>query len=172
MATQPEFDILFLCTGNYYRSRFAEFFLRHLASMEGYEWKIESRGLRINPSNNGPISPFTVFECDRLNIPMGPVRNPIPVTESDFLKARHVVAVKEVEHRPLMAEAFPMFENQIEYWNIHDLDASSPRQALARLRVEVLRLYERMTPAQARRSWTSARPTADGPGSASFTSSF
>ena len=36
--------VLFLCSGNYYRSRFAEIFFNWLAPQQGLNWRAESRG--------------------------------------------------------------------------------------------------------------------------------
>jgi protein-tyrosine phosphatase len=36
--------VLFLCTGNYYRSRYAEELFNHLARAEGIGWRAFSRG--------------------------------------------------------------------------------------------------------------------------------
>jgi hypothetical protein len=36
--------ILFLCTGNYYRSRYAEELFNHLAKVKGHSWRAFSRG--------------------------------------------------------------------------------------------------------------------------------
>ena len=50
--------ILFLCTGNYYRSRFSEYFFNDLASKKGIKWQADSRGLNVNreSGNLGAIS--------------------------------------------------------------------------------------------------------------------
>ena len=54
--------ILFFCTGNYYRSRFAELLFNHLASQNKLEWIAISRGLALERGahNIGPISKDTV----------------------------------------------------------------------------------------------------------------
>ena len=39
--------LLFLCTGNYYRSRFAEILFNSVAGKMGLSWKASSRGLAI-----------------------------------------------------------------------------------------------------------------------------
>jgi len=51
--------ILFLCTGNYYRSRFAEILFNWHAEQRGLSWKAESRGLALCLFNFGPMSGFT-----------------------------------------------------------------------------------------------------------------
>ncbi|HEX3600375.1 MAG TPA: hypothetical protein VHU84_09555, partial [Lacipirellulaceae bacterium] len=53
-------QVLFLCTGNYYRSRFAEIYFNWLAQQRGLAWSAESRGLALDDCNNGPISRHTL----------------------------------------------------------------------------------------------------------------
>ena len=54
--------ILFLCTGNYYRSRYAEELFNYHAKNAGLDWRAFSRGLaeRGSPDNVGPMSPFAL----------------------------------------------------------------------------------------------------------------
>ncbi len=51
--------ILFLCTGNYYRSRFAEKLFNNLATQKNLDWEADSRGLAIERgvNNVGAMSP-------------------------------------------------------------------------------------------------------------------
>ena len=39
--------VLFLCSANFYRSRFAEHVFNWLAGQEGLQWKADSRGLAV-----------------------------------------------------------------------------------------------------------------------------
>jgi protein-tyrosine phosphatase len=52
--------VLFLCTGNYYRSRYAEELFNHLATAEGLAWHAFSCGAaeKGSPDNFGPMSLF------------------------------------------------------------------------------------------------------------------
>jgi protein-tyrosine phosphatase len=54
--------VLFLCTGNYYRSRFAEELFNLRAAHAGSDWFAQSRALAIERgiNNFGPISPFAL----------------------------------------------------------------------------------------------------------------
>ncbi len=49
---------LFVCTGNFYRSRFAEAVFNHEAGHAGLGWRAFSRGLRPH-LNEGDLSPHT-----------------------------------------------------------------------------------------------------------------
>src|SRR5581483_539337 len=46
-------QVLFVCTGNYYRSRFAEAFFNQKACEARLAWRAVSRGLRLVPSQHG-----------------------------------------------------------------------------------------------------------------------
>jgi protein-tyrosine phosphatase len=48
MNYQKKRTVLFLCTANYYRSRFAEFYFNSIAAAAGLPWQAESRGLSLN----------------------------------------------------------------------------------------------------------------------------
>ncbi len=125
---------LFVCTGNYYRSRFAEYYVRHRAQQLGMDWQIDSRGLGLTTSNVGPLSQFTIEECKRLEISYLPCRMPVALTENDLEWADQTIALKESEHRPLMQRLFPEWEARIEYWQVHDIDCAAPSEALPQLR--------------------------------------
>src|SRR4051812_49853681 len=47
MAKRSEKTVLFLCTGNYYRSRFAEALFNSVAVRMGLPWRASSRGLAL-----------------------------------------------------------------------------------------------------------------------------
>lgn len=137
--------VLFLCTGNYYRSRYAEILFRWLARESGLEWSAASRGLRLCPSNPGPMSRHTIAALQRRGIPLEPEwRLPLAATEGDFHAARHVVAVKEAEHRPLVERNFPAWLARVEFWHVDDLDCCEPDATIAHLEREVAGLLERL----------------------------
>ena len=48
-----------MCSGNYYRSRFAEIYFNWHAEHRGLPWRAESRGLALNDHNSGPLSRHT-----------------------------------------------------------------------------------------------------------------
>src|SRR5689334_9031143 len=95
--------ILFLCTGNYYRSRFAEIFFNWQAKQRGLAWTADSRGLALDGCNYGPISRYTLDRLRKTGVAHdADQRFPRPLSEADLASADLVVAVKEAEHRPLM----------------------------------------------------------------------
>jgi len=137
--------VLFLCTGNYYRSRFAEILFNHEAVATGHPWRAFSRGLALDNNNVGPISIHTQARLEEMQIPFDTyLRLPQDVSRNDFDAADHIVAVKQAEHRPLMRRRFEDVMNRVEYWGVHDLDCSGPKQALDHLEQEVRGLIQRL----------------------------
>src|SRR5438309_886198 len=67
--SSPMKTVLFLCTGNYYRSRYAEILFNWKAQECGVAWKADSRGLDPDPRNPGPMSRHTMTALKRLDIP-------------------------------------------------------------------------------------------------------
>jgi protein-tyrosine phosphatase len=137
--------VLFLCTGNYYRSRFAEIFFNWHAEQRRLRWKAESRGLALDSRNYGPMSPYTVARLQRHGISLDEYgRPPLDVTNGDFEAAHHVVAVKATEHRTLIERRFPERIPNVEFWEVHDIDCAGPDEAMPHLEREVLELIERL----------------------------
>lgn len=137
--------ILFLCTGNYYRSRFSEKIFNHLATQENLNWEADSSGLALERgvNNVGAISRYAVAALKQRGIEISPEeRFPKSPVAEDFQKFDLVIAVDESEHRPLMQERFPEFLDKIEYWLIHDIDKTSPEEALGELDKKVQNLIQ------------------------------
>jgi protein-tyrosine phosphatase len=127
-------QVLFLCTGNYYRSRYAEQLFNHLAMIEGLPWRAFSRGLAeySSPYNIGPMSRFALEALQQKAIvPEGATRYPRPCALADFDQAQLVIALKETEHRPLIARRFPGIADRVRYWHVDDIELAAPSVALA-----------------------------------------
>lgn len=116
--------ILFLCTGNYYRSRFAEILFNHLAQTAGVPHRADSAGLAPQcwERNPGPLSPHTLAALAERCISALPLRLPRDVKEPEFANFTHVIAMKETEHRPMMESRFPAWAYRIDYWAFDDVE--------------------------------------------------
>ena len=138
--------ILFLCSGNYYRSRFAEILFNWHAQQRGLQWRAESRGLALEPRNSGAISAYALSNLSARGICCDDyIRAPLLVTEADLTAADSIIAVKEAEHRPIVEARFSAWRGLVEYWRIDDIDCATPEEALPLLEREVLRLLERLS---------------------------
>lgn len=128
--------VLFLCTGNYYRSRYAEEVFNHLARLEGLDWLAFSRGVaeRLSPENVGPISRHTLEALQAKGIaPEGAARNPALCTVDDFAEAELVIALKDAEHRPMIEHRFAGVAHRVEYWDVDDIEYLDPATALCKI---------------------------------------
>jgi predicted translation initiation factor SUI1 len=135
--------VLFLCTGNYYRSRFAEVLFNHLAAKMGAPWEASSRALALERGsrNIGPMAGTALAALKTLGVaaPEACARLPQQACADDFTHAHLVVALKQIEHLPLLQERFPPWAEKVEYWHIDDAP-----EALALLEREVMDLLARL----------------------------
>jgi len=135
-------QLLFLCTGNYYRSRFAELWFNHRAEREELDWRATSGGLGLVPErNSGCISQFTRTRLAERGVRLEePVRFPVASTVEDLRRAERIIAMKRAEHEPLLRLRFPDDHLRVEYWQIDDVDCELPDCALEKLEQQVERL--------------------------------
>jgi protein-tyrosine-phosphatase len=138
--------VLFLCTGNYFRSRLAERLFNHLARGAGLPWVATSRALAPHPEqrNPGPISAHTLEALRRRGISDDVDRGPLEASEGDLRRGDLVIALNEPEHRPLVAARFPRWEERVEYWRCVDIDVAGPEIAVAGVATEVELLARRL----------------------------
>lgn len=139
--------LLFLCTGNYYRSRFAEILFNTLAQRSGLPWQADSRGLAIERGiyNVGAISIHALQGLAARDIQVEPdLRLPLQVTASDFQAADRIIALCEIEHRPLMLERYPQWASLVRYWHVDDVHFTAPPEALEAIAQQVRALIEQL----------------------------
>ncbi|BAL78203.1 low molecular weight phosphatase family protein [Bradyrhizobium cosmicum] len=139
--------VLFLCTGNYYRSRYAEEVFNHRAGLEGLDWLSFSRAVAesLSPENVGPISRYALEALQAKGIaPAGAARHPVLCTFDDFAGAELVIALKDAEHRPMVERRFAGVAHRVQYWDVDDIEYLDPPTALARIDEQVGLLIGRL----------------------------
>ncbi|SDU14652.1 protein tyrosine phosphatase [Verrucomicrobium sp. GAS474] len=137
-----EKHILFICTGNYYRSRFSEAVFNFLASRKNLPWRAFSRGLMIHLVS-GPLSSHTVKALTVRGIsPLFTAPDRQALTRADLERAALVIALKRDEHLAMMTEQFPDWADKITYWDIHDLDFATPEEALPLIERKIFALID------------------------------
>jgi protein-tyrosine phosphatase len=138
MIKEPE-KILFVCTGNYYRSRFAEILFNYLVNDKRKAIAF-SRGFEVFMSRNeGPISVYASKYLTGLDITFQEAF-PVQITEIDFLIAHRIILMDRTEHEPMMKKYFPDWNERGEYWDFQDIQFQSPEYVLPNLEETVRNL--------------------------------
>jgi protein-tyrosine phosphatase len=137
--------ILFICTGNYYRSRFAEAIFNHHAELQQISWSAFSRGLAVHLAE-GYLSPLTLQALDERQIEVrhtGADREQLSIT--DLLHSDRCIALDRTEHLAMMREQFPDWADKIEYWDVLDLLFESHLRALPEIEQRTLQLLKEVS---------------------------
>ena len=129
-------QVLFICTGNYYRSRYAEIIFNHTAAEFGLGWTSFSRGFQES-NREAPISPNALNRLDHRNIFISQIRYPIKLSASDLALAHRIILMDETEHKPMLESEFAEWSDYVDYWNIQDVEFELPVTALDRLERKV-----------------------------------
>jgi protein-tyrosine phosphatase len=141
--------VLFLCTGNYYRSRFAEHVFNERADELGIPWRAESRALALERGidNVGPMSPLALAKLRQMGIQPS-LRMPQGAVPDDFKRATRVVALNASEHRPLLEERYTDWTAKnsvhVEFWTIDDIGLLEATVALPLIVDHVEALCQRL----------------------------
>ncbi|NEQ49164.1 MAG: low molecular weight phosphatase family protein [Leptolyngbya sp. SIO3F4] len=138
-------DVLFICTGNYYRSRFAEIYFNHLADTNGLSLRAFSKGLEAHMHRNvGAISPYALEYLELLGIDPGNHRMPQTLDEAHLEQARLSIAMDRTEHEPMVRKYQPTWIAQVEFWEFPDIQFESPDKILPAIRERVDALADKL----------------------------
>jgi protein-tyrosine phosphatase len=143
--THPK--ILFLCTGNFYRSRMAEEMFNHFAVTRGLNARAFSRGLAASFENNGNVGSFSEFALQVLTryqiTPHRAAEFPQRVTVDELRESDVVIGLYQRDHGPMIVKQFPELAAKVIYWSVPDLDEMSADEAGELVYREVLGLVEK-----------------------------
>ena len=141
--------VLFICTGNYYRSRFAELLFNAAARERGLAWRATSRGTDVSGAGRWNVGPISALARQALEargmVVDADLRPPIQLTAHDLDSAHLVVAIDETEHRPHLERDFPAAAASVEYWGVADLAVTPASDALPTLEHQVTALLDRLS---------------------------
>jgi protein-tyrosine phosphatase len=136
--------VLFICTGNFYRSRFAEAVFNFHADKRKLAWQAYSRGLAIHWAD-GFLSPFTAAALSERQIPISYTGlGRIQLTEKDLESANVRIALDRAEHLQMMEQQFPGWTQRVQYWEVPDMPAALPEVALPSIESQILHLLDHL----------------------------
>ncbi len=126
------YKTLFVCTGNFYRSRLAELLFNHYAQEQGLDWTADSRGLLDRPGPRGISSSVVKYlEGRELGHLVEKPRSPKPIKLDHFEQHGVIVGMCRKEHASMMLTRFGQIPRLLEekgilrYWNVDDLPSAS-----------------------------------------------
>ncbi|WP_096086644.1 low molecular weight phosphatase family protein [Agaribacterium haliotis] len=130
--------LLFLCTGNYYRSRFSEEYFNHHCRQNNLPWLADSMGIQRDFTGNGNVGPIaeqTLAKLTEVGIePVGHERMPKHVQAEHFDEFDRVIAVSLDEHKAMLADIWPEDVYQkVEFFEVEDLHIYHHEVAFPRL---------------------------------------
>ncbi len=137
--------VLFICTGNFYRSRFAEAVFNHHAELRKLPWAAFSRGLAIHLAE-GHLSTFTTEALGTRQIELRHTNaGRIRLSEDDLLNSDYRIAMDHSEHFAMMRSQFPTWADQIDYWDVSDIPFRASEDALPEIELKVMQLLEEVS---------------------------
>ncbi|MBX0329606.1 low molecular weight phosphatase family protein [Oscillochloris sp. ZM17-4] len=142
---QIDRTVLFVCTGNYYRSRYAELLFNALAP-SGLGWRADSRGFAPGPWNIGAIAPLVLERLAASGIAVPRVqRAPLRLARADMEAADLLIALDEAEHRPYVEGLGPPWSSRFRLWVVPDLHEWPAERALPTIDQEVRALLDELS---------------------------
>ncbi len=128
MTSAKKKRVLFICSGNYYRSRLAEILFNHEAEIAGLPWVAESRGMFKADGLKG-MSPYALsFLKDmKIELPAETPRNPVGIEVEDLIEANLCIGMCREEHQPMVEQKFMALAKKLHqaqrlrYWTIYDI---------------------------------------------------
>ena len=142
MNSENMHQVLFICTANYYRSRFAEAVFNHYARNRRMDWIAISRGLATYlVSEDISSSTVEALQHRRISLQLT-APTALQLTEVHLESADVIIALEEVEHHPIMEELFPNWADKITYWDVPDKGIVDPAVALPVVEEYVVELIE------------------------------
>lgn len=151
-AEDKKKSVLFVCTGNYFRSRFAEAVFNYYFGDGKSEWKAFSRGLKLQnltpAQRETHVSIYSIEKMEELQIPASFLDGqPTQIGQKDLDHSQIVIGLNQKEHAPMFQELFPNYDlRNIEFWDVPDSHKGMvPTKALDLVFCNTLKLGTQLT---------------------------
>ena len=120
--------VLFVCTGNWYRSRLAEVLFNHYAAQHSSTWEADSRGLSENSRMKG-MSPSALRYLAQIGFEGAEsyACEPQPIRVEDMESFDLIIGMNRKEHEPMMKTRYGQMakiyeqKGKLRYWNVFDV---------------------------------------------------
>ena len=114
-------NILFVCTANIFRSRFAEEVFNFLAAEERIPAKAFSAGLKVGEYHVKKIYRPALEQLTKFNIkPKRPNELSVHINEVQLSKYDQLICMDEADHKPMVLSNSKLNDINFEYWDIID----------------------------------------------------
>lgn len=122
--------VLFICTANFFRSRYAEAYFNCLADWNKSPHRAVSAGISIDPKI-GPVSSYSLYRMVERGIDSKCMSlEAKKLYSGDVESADVAICMYEKEHKPMMELLYESIESRIIYFDIPDINEISPNQSL------------------------------------------
>tara|TARA_B100001250_G_scaffold65491_1_gene51943 strand:- start:257 stop:688 length:432 start_codon:yes stop_codon:yes gene_type:complete len=123
--------ILFVCTANIFRSRFAEEVFNSLAREEDSSLSAFSAGLKVGEFTTRKIYYPALEQLERFNIePLRENEVSTHIDDLDLDEYDRIICMDKPEHKPMVDDNPNLKGRDIEYWNIVDIPDQDSRVSL------------------------------------------
>lgn len=130
--------VLFVCTRNVFRSRFAEALFNWTASKTNLSVRAISRGLAPQLALEDSLSPYVEGALRSNGISLShtsPTKSHL--RENDLRQSLRVIVLNDREHRAPLSEQYPDLVASFEFWNVEELSRWEPERMIGHIEEEV-----------------------------------
>ena len=138
-------NILFVCTGNIFRSRFAEEVFNHLRKINGVDATAFSAGLQVGRYKQRKLYWPAMKELERLKIePLRSNEDSVHINDIDVSIYYQIICMDEEEHKPMVRSNELLSGFTFQYWNIVDMPKVSSDISLPKCYKKVESLIDQL----------------------------